>query len=145
VRTLFDTSVLVAAMVETHSSHVLALTAVQAVIGGDETGIVSTHSLAELYSTLTRMPLRPRIDGPTAWRMIERTVTQHFDLVSLDAADYAEVLKRLSTEGLVGGIVYDAVIARAAEKADAERIWTLNAADFTRLPLPNSIAIEAPE
>ena len=145
MRTLFDTSVLVAAMVETHSSHVLALAAVQAVIGGDESGLVSTHSLAELYSTLTRMPLSPRIDGPTAWRMIERTVTQHFDLVSLDAADYTELLKRLSMAGLVGGIAYDAVIAHAAEKAAADRIWTLNTADFTRLRLPASIAVEAPE
>ena len=35
--------------------------------------------------------------------------------------------------GLSGGVIYDALIARAAEKAGAERLLTLNGADFRRV------------
>jgi len=35
--------------------------------------------------------------------------------------------------GLSGGIIYDALIARAAEKAGAERLLTFNESDFRRV------------
>jgi predicted nucleic acid-binding protein len=42
-------------------------------------------------------------------------------------------LRRLEKLGLAGGAVYDALIARAALKAKAERLLTLNPAHFRRL------------
>jgi predicted nucleic acid-binding protein len=35
--------------------------------------------------------------------------------------------------GLSGGIVYDALIARAAQKVKADRLLTLNPGDFRRV------------
>ncbi len=42
-------------------------------------------------------------------------------------------IDRLAELGMSGGAVYDALIARAAEKSGAERLLTLNASDFERV------------
>jgi predicted nucleic acid-binding protein len=54
-------------------------------------------------------------------------------LIALSPADYTATLRRASEMGLSGGVIYDALIARAAEKAGAERLLTLNEADFRRV------------
>jgi predicted nucleic acid-binding protein len=43
------------------------------------------------------------------------------------------VLQRLEKLNLVGGAIYDALIAQAALKAKAERLLTLNPSHFLRL------------
>ncbi len=53
--------------------------------------------------------------------------------MSLDAADYAHVLTHLAQLGITGGAVYDALIARAAEISQADRLLTLNPGDFQRV------------
>ena len=57
MRILFDTSTLVAAVVEGHPAHVAAFPWLQRVKDKAETGIVAAHSLAELYAILTRLPV----------------------------------------------------------------------------------------
>lgn len=59
MRLFFDTSTLVAAMVEGHPSHSAALPWLQRV--KVDTGLVAAHTLAELYAILTRLPVSPRI------------------------------------------------------------------------------------
>jgi predicted nucleic acid-binding protein len=59
VSTLFDTSVLVAAMVEAHPNHTAALPWLQRAKPGLVTGLVAAHSLAELYAVLTTLPIQP--------------------------------------------------------------------------------------
>jgi predicted nucleic acid-binding protein len=61
VKLLLDTSVLVAAMVETHPDHEVALPWLQQIKDGTHEGLLSTHALAELYAVLTRLPVRPKI------------------------------------------------------------------------------------
>jgi predicted nucleic acid-binding protein len=46
--------------------------------------------------------------------------------------------------GLSGGVIYDALIAHAAEKVGAERLLTLNGADFRRAWPEGESIIHAP-
>lgn len=59
MKILFDTSMLVAAMVESHPHHTLAFPWLQRVKQRLDEGVVAAHTLAELYAVLTRLPVHP--------------------------------------------------------------------------------------
>ena len=67
---LFDTSVLVAAMLEEHPHHSKCFAWLQRVRSEEIEGFISTHSIAELYSVLTRFPRYPRINPELAQRLL---------------------------------------------------------------------------
>ena len=75
---LLDTSVLVAAMVESHPAHARALPWLQRVQDGTETGLVAAHSLAELYAILTTLPVQPHIPPTVARQLIQHNVLNKF-------------------------------------------------------------------
>ncbi len=132
MKTLFDTSVIIAALVDEHKSHARSLLWLQQAQRGEFSAVISSHSIAELYAILTRLPLRPLISGPLAWRLINGQVLPYFEAIPLNSADYQAVISYLSGAALIGGITYDAIIAQAAIKSSAERILTLNPKDFLR-------------
>ena len=133
MKVLFDTSVLVAAMVETHPSHERALFCLQRIKDGTNRGVVSAHTLAELYAILTRLPVRPRILPTVAYQLIAHNVIGEFEVVSLSNHEYTDLIEHLSGLGIIGCVTYDAVILRAAIKANVEQIVTLNPGDFRRV------------
>lgn len=132
MRVLFDTSVLVAALLAPHPRHSLALPWLKQAKDGEIEFLVSTHSLAELYSTLSSIPVKPKIEPAVAWRLVEENVASSAQLVSLTADDYTETIRRIAGLGLPSGVIYDALIAKAAEKSRAERLLTFNEKDFRR-------------
>jgi predicted nucleic acid-binding protein len=133
LKILFDTSVLVAASVEPHPMHERALAWLKRAKAGELEMLVASHTIAELYAVLTTLPVRPRITPETALRLILENVRRIAKIVALSASDYETTIERMAELGLPGGAVYDALIARAAEKSGAERLLTLNAADFERV------------
>ena len=70
-----------------------------------------------------------------AAEMLQENVTSYAKLVTLAADDYAALIPKLSQRGVIGGAVYDAVIARAAEIAQVDCLVTLNEAHFRQLHL----------
>jgi predicted nucleic acid-binding protein len=133
VRVLLDTSILVAAVVEAHPMHSVALPWLQRAQAKSDAGLVAAHSVAELYAVLTTLPLRPRIAPSIAVQVIERDVLDILEVIPLSGDDYRAVIKSLSEMGIGGGVTYDALIVHAAIKAGAEQIVTLNQADFQRI------------
>jgi len=133
VKVLLDTSVLVAAMVESHPAHERALPWLQQAKRKEITAFVASHTLAELYAVLTRLPVQPPISPATAWQLIRENVLDALEVVSLSADDYRIVLEHLSQTGIVGGATYDALIAHAALKATTDQLVTLNDRDFRRI------------
>lgn len=133
MRVLFDTSTLVAAVVQAHPMHARALPWLGRAQHGDVDLVISSHSLAELYSTLTRLPVQPRINPVQAWRLVSDVSAIARQIVLLSQEDYTSTIQRASQMGLSGGVIYDALIARAAEKAGAEHLLTFNLADFRRV------------
>ncbi len=140
MKVLFDTSILVAAMVEAHPRHEAALPWLAKARDGRVGYFVSAHSLAELFSVLTTLPTSPRPTPAIARRLIHENVERRARVVTLTRRDYSAVLRSLDELGLAGGIVYDALIARAARKAGVDRLLTLNPADFRRV-WPDGAAI----
>ena len=60
MRCFFDTSILVAAVLPNHESHIVAGSWLKAALVGAIHGVISTQWIAEFYSVLTRLPLSPR-------------------------------------------------------------------------------------
>jgi predicted nucleic acid-binding protein len=133
MKVLLDTSVLVAAMVEAHPMHELALPWLQRVKGASDLGVVAAHSIAELYAVLTTLPVHPQISPSIARCLIEQNVLDSCEIVSLSQEDYIAIIDHLSESGIVGGVTYDALILYAALKVNADRVITLNEKDFQRI------------
>jgi predicted nucleic acid-binding protein len=132
LKILFDTSILVAGLIAGHSRHAQAFAWFKRAKAGEFETLVCSHSLAELYSVLTTLPLKPRITPHDARRLIEESIKAIASLVPVAASDYARALDALVERNLSGGIVYDALIAMAAKKAQADSLLTLNPKDFKR-------------
>lgn len=133
MRVMFDTSTLIAALLKPHDAHHLALPWLEQVLVGEHVGVLSAHTLAELYSTLTRMPLQPKITATDALDLIRENLLDVFEIVGLTPADYWTILENLQSRSLVGGVTYDALIMYVAIKADVDKVITLNGRDFVRL------------
>ena len=132
MKVMFDTSVLVAGMVEPHPMHERALPWLKRARSGDLEFFVASHTLAELYAVLTTLPVSPRISPGVAWRLIREDVITPAKVISVSPSDYGAVIRSIADLGMSGGIIYDAIITKAAQKAQVDRILTLNPDDFTR-------------
>ncbi|CAN5375558.1 type II toxin-antitoxin system VapC family toxin [soil metagenome] len=102
-----DTSVAVPLMVRTHVAH-------ERVRGhlGSRQPVLTAHSLAETYSVLTRLPGDARVAAADAARLIEA----NFGPVLMPKpATVAALPGVLAPLGIVGGAVYDALVALAAK------------------------------
>ena len=123
MKAFFDTSVLVPVFYGDHVHHQLSLDLfIQFEKSG---GCCGAHSLAEVYSTLTRMPGRHRISGEQAMLFIG-SIRERLTLVALTGQEYADALEASASKGIVGGGIYDAILAQCAIKTKAEIIYTWN-------------------
>jgi hypothetical protein len=93
------------------------------------------HSVAEMFSALTRMPAQPRLHPSEAARLIANNILAHFKTVQLIEEDYLGAMEMMVNGGWGGAKIYDALLLRGAEKSKAERIYTFNLNDF-RLMAP---------
>ena len=129
---LFDSSVLIAAIVEPHPMHTRAFPWLKKAKTGSFDWVVASHSITEIYSVLTTLPLSPKISPAAAWRLIYENIPKQI-ITSLTTSEYLSTIKILSESGLAGGIVYDALIAKAAQKSKADKILTFNIKDLKRV------------
>lgn len=133
MRVLIDTSVVVAASIPGHPHNGTAAPFVKAAQSGKFEFVFSAHSLAEVFAVLTRYPIRPRVSPQAAWNLIEADVLRYAQVVALSADDYRDVIESQARQNLPGGLVYDAVIAKAAELANVDYLATYNVAHFHRV------------
>lgn len=123
----FDTSVLLPVFLEDHEHHEASL---EAFLGVDKRdGSCGAHSLAEVYSSFTRMPLRHRLTGEQAV-VILGEIRDRLSVVSLNADEYYDMIREAAARGVLGGTIYDALLGRCALKAGAETIYTWNLRHF---------------
>ncbi|MBV9762351.1 MAG: PIN domain-containing protein [Acidobacteriaceae bacterium] len=124
----FDTSVLVPVFYGDHVHHKPSL---DRFIQFDKTtGCCAAHSLAEVYSTLTRMPGKHRISGEQAMLFIG-SIRERLSIIALNGDEYADALQASSAVGIVGGGIYDAMLAHCAIKAKTETIYSWNARHYS--------------
>jgi predicted nucleic acid-binding protein len=140
VRVLFDTSVLVAAFVVNHPRHEDCAFWLERTKSQNIEGLIAVHTLAETYAVLTRLPLKPAI---SAELLIQENL-ENLDVVVLTEVDYQTTIERMVRLGLIGGGIYDALIAQAALNANADLLLTLNPKHFTRLGDPIARLVQEP-
>jgi predicted nucleic acid-binding protein len=113
----FDSSVLVPVFYGEHVHHKASF---DLFIQFDKSaGCCGAHSLAEVYSTLTRMPGKHRISGEQAMLLVSN-IRERLTVVVLDGEEYANTLQSSAIAGIVGGSIYDAMLAHCALKGKAE-------------------------
>lgn len=135
VTALLDTSVLVPALVSALPRYETAAPYLQTAPDGDDDIVVCFQALAELYASLTALPVSPEITPGQARRLIQENVVRRaHEIVPLGHEDYLEARQRVTDFALTSGAVYDALHVIAAEKVEAHELITFNADDFRRMP-----------
>jgi predicted nucleic acid-binding protein len=130
VKTFLDTSVLLPAFLENHEHHEASL---KVFLKAEKNqSYCAGHSLAELYATATRLPGKHRLSGEQVLLFLEN-VGERLTIVTLAGDEYYAVVKAGAAGYIVGGMIYDAILARCALKAGAEVIYTWNTKHFQRL------------
>jgi predicted nucleic acid-binding protein len=132
MKVLFDTNILVASTIEAHPNHAISLPWIQQVRNKSIQGYISTHSIAELYAVMTRLPLVHPLTAQQVQELIVNNL-ESFHPVDLESNDYLEVIRNVARLNITGGGIYDAIIAQAALKANVDILLTMNFKHFTRL------------
>ena len=95
----FDTSVLVPVFYGSHFHHKSLDLFIQF---NKSTGCCGAHSLAEVYSTLTRMPGKHRISAEQAM-LFTGSIRERLSIITLTGDEYADALQASSARGIVTG------------------------------------------
>jgi len=130
VKAFFDSSVLVPVFYGDHERHERSIVVFKKY--GKAQASCGAHTLAEVYSALTRMPGRHRISAEQAILFIE-TLRERLAVVSLDAEEYWHGLKKYADLGIVGSTIYDAMLGYCALKSKAETIYSWNLRHYQQL------------
>jgi len=130
VKWFFDTTVLVAALLPGHPHHARSFPALASATS--KQAACAAHSLAEAYSTFTRYPGKERMSAEAASLMVQG-IEHRFTLVWLDGDEYCAAIRRMAQMGIVGGAVYDGLVAACALKAGADYLYTWNVRHFDLL------------
>lgn len=141
---LLDTSTLIAGMLSDHLHHTPAVAWLAAAKAGRYELVVSGHTLAEIYSVLTRLPRTPKITPTEARQLVEVNVVSVARIVSLSGPESVAFLDEMVARNVVGGLVYDAIIARAAELAGVDRLVTINEKHFLAVWPSGAARIQSP-
>lgn len=144
-RVFFDTSILVSALTDVHPFHRRAFPFLGKVRDKHIHGAISAHTLAELYSVLTTLPIKPYLAPSTVFQMIQEDILPYFEIVTLSESDYRDVLSQSARVNRRGGSVYDVLILEAAKKFKANEIMTFNRKHFIGYDLDLDSKISEPE
>ena len=143
MKVCFDTSLLVAALLQQHPHHASAFPRLQAVKAGTAQGHLTTHGLAELFATLTALPLKPRLHPPDVERIIQQSILPYFTLIPLSAENYRDAIQLTVKQNLASGAIYDALHLIGARSAGCTTLFTLNFRHFRSLA-PGDSMISSP-
>lgn len=144
MKVLFDTSVLVAALIDSHPQYPMAFPWLLKAKRGEIKGYLGAHTLAELYAILSSLPTQRKISTTDIWRLVQESILTDFEVVELTKSDYRIILESLARNNIRGGATYDALIAHAASKAKVDKLLTFNANHFKRVYPSISKLVEEP-
>ncbi len=96
---------------------------------------MSSHALAECYSSLTVLPVSPAVTPGQARRLVEENIVEAAEkVVELGHTEYLNALQRAADRGLESGSIYDMLHVLCAEKASTDVLRAFNGRDFRRMP-----------
>ncbi|MGB8930875.1 MAG: PIN domain-containing protein [Anaeromyxobacteraceae bacterium] len=127
-----DTNVLVAATVEAHPSHAVALALLAKLAGDDVAACVSPQVCREYLSVLTRGPVAGRqFTNEEALDALTRSL-EGCAVLDETAAVLNELLMLVARRGVRGKQVHDANVVATMIANRVTRLATLDASDFSR-------------
>jgi len=129
VKAFLDTSVLLPTFLEDHQHHDASLKAF--LRAEKKQACCGAHSLAEVFSVVTRLPGRHRLSGEQALLFIA-DVVERLTIVTLSGEECHRAIQDAGAKGIIGGAIYDALLVHCALKAGAEAIYTWNVKHFQR-------------
>lgn len=139
----FDTSTLVAALLQRHPHHAAAFSRLQLVHAGKIKGRLTTHAVAEIYATLTALPLSPRLSPADGRQLLQSSILSRFELIALSAREYQEALDMVVLRNMPSGAIYDGFHVVGARVSGCRVLYTLNTRHFRALA-PGDPMILAP-
>lgn len=141
MKEFFDTSVLVAAFWRGHREHDASLKLVAA--ANKKKSCCALHTLAEVYATMTALPVKDIIPPDQAVLFVEE-VRDRFTIVALNDNEYYDAIQQAAERGFASGRIYDALLLRCAAKMKAEVIYTWNVKHFKAIDPQQAHRIETP-
>jgi predicted nucleic acid-binding protein len=130
MKAFLDTSVLAATFYGDHEHHAPSIELFLRHAKRD--CCCAANSLAEVYASLTGMPGKHRA-SPDEAMLFLANIRERLTIVALTEEEYFKVVETSAASGVLGGGIYDAVLAHCALKARAEKIYTWDVKDFKRL------------
>jgi predicted nucleic acid-binding protein len=127
VSVFLDTSVLVAAVRTADLRHADSHELVQKC--RPDNSSCAAHTLAEIYASLTGMRPPNRFRPEQAMLVVDGFRAK-FRCVELTADEVLNTARGIAGLGLMGGIIYDALLLTCARKVNADRIYTWNVRHF---------------
>jgi predicted nucleic acid-binding protein len=127
VREFFDTSVLVAAFLGTHPHHEPSIK--RFADADPRHSACAIHTLAEIYSALTALPVKPFIPPEQALLFVQE-IRNRLTAIPLDPEEYFATIEQAASRGLISGRIYDALLLACAAKSKAQAIYTWNLKHF---------------
>jgi predicted nucleic acid-binding protein len=89
----------------------------------------AARTLAEVYATMTALPVKDVIPPEQALLFVEET-RERCTIVSLDEDEYFRIIEQAAARGFVSGRIYDALLLQCAAKLKAETIYTWDLKHF---------------
>jgi predicted nucleic acid-binding protein len=127
MKQFFDTSVLIAAFWRGHPHHEASLKLLSAARKG--TSACAVHTLAEVYATMTALPVKDIIPTDQALLFVQE-VRDRLTIVGLTTDEYYTAIERAAARNSASGRIYDALVLRCAVKVKAQAIYTWNLKHF---------------
>lgn len=143
MRVAFDTSVLVAALVEPHPFHGRALRWLEEAASERLAAECTWHAVAETWSVLTRLPIEPPVSPAMGEAAVARLL-ERLETVAIDGDVYRRAMRRCSDRSLRSGAIFDALHLVSAEVRGVDALVTFNRDDFLRLAGDTSPRIVVP-
>jgi predicted nucleic acid-binding protein len=89
------------------------------------------------------MPGKHRISAEQAMLFVG-SIRERLSIVALSGDEYADALQASSALGIVGGGIYDAMLAHCALKAQAETIYSWNGRHYAQCGLEVTRRLRTP-
>jgi predicted nucleic acid-binding protein len=127
----FDTSVLVAGLIDFGPQSAPAQTLFHAVVEKRVPApATALHCCLEFFSVATRLPAEFRLKPADALTLLEHEIFERMAVADLPAVDRLSMFRAAVHDGILGGRIYDAHIAETARSLGAAIIVTDNRRHF---------------
>jgi predicted nucleic acid-binding protein len=123
----FDTSALLPVFLEAHEHHEASLKVF--LEAHRKNAYCGAHSLADIYATSTRLPGKHRLSGEQALLFVQ-DVTERLTPIALTPDECVRAIRSSAAQGVIGGTIYDALLAHCALKANVDTVYTWNVRHF---------------